>query len=124
LPSATRPKKQPGSKPTDPIYSDKEIAALVAKLNACNRLEFQWSPSRAINDSIDLFDDRIDAGEPYYRLSMGGNRSDDVKLSRRSMERFLFAVFAPGPHWEQEADQAIADRMDKVRRIIDGLRPP
>lgn len=106
-----------------PIYSDKEIAALVTKLNACNPVHFQWSHSRATNDYTDFFDDRIRAGEPYYRLRTAGSRSNDVKLSRRSMERFLFVVFVPGPYWEQQVDKVIDDRMDQARRIIDQLRP-
>jgi hypothetical protein len=95
----------------------------VAKLNACNPVDFQWSHRRAMYDYTDLFDDKIGAGEHYYRLTMGGSRGNDIKLSHRSMDRFLFALFAPGPHWEQEAEQAIDDRIDQVRRIIDKLRP-
>jgi len=105
------------------IYSDNEIAALVAKLNACNELNFQWSHKRAMGDYADLFDDRIGAGEHYYRLCLGASADNDVKLSRRSMERFLFALFVPCPHWEKDADRLIEGRMDKVRRIIDRLRP-
>jgi hypothetical protein len=96
---------------------------LVTKLNACNPLDFQWSHTRAMHEYTDLFNDSIGEGEPYYRLSMGAGRGDDVKLSRRSMERFLFVLFAPGPQWEQQAEQDIADRMDQARRIIDRLRP-
>ena len=95
----------------------------MTKLNACNPLDSQWSHSRAMYEYTDLFDDTIIAGEQYYRLAMGGSRNNDVKLSRRSMERFLFALFAPGPQWEKEAEQTIDDRMDKARRIIDQLRP-
>lgn len=94
----------------------------MTKLNACNPLDSQWSYSRAMYEYTDLFDDTIRAGEHYYRLAMSGSRSNDVKLSRRSMERFLFALFAPGPHWEKEAEQAVDDMMDKARRIIDQLR--
>ena len=104
-------------------YSDKRIARLIDKLNACNPLDFQWSHSRAMHDYADLFDDKINAGEHYYRLAMGERRGNDVKLSRRSMERFLFVVFAPGPVWEKDAEKAIDDRMDQARRIIDRLRP-
>ena len=95
----------------------------MTKLNACNPLDSQWSHSRAMYEYTDLFDDTIIAGENYYRLAMGGSRNNDVKLSRRSMERFLFALFAPGPDWEQEAEKAIDDRMEKARQIIDRLRP-
>ena len=95
----------------------------MTKINACNPLDFQWSRSRAMYDYDDLFDDKISAGEHYYRLAIGGSRSNAVKLSRRSMDRFLFALFALGPQWEKEAQQAVDDRMDQARRIIDKLRP-
>jgi hypothetical protein len=107
----------------DHIYSDKEIAELVDKLNACYPVDFQWAYKRAIKEHTDLFDQKISAGEHYYRMRMGGSYGNDLKLSCLSMERLLFAVFAPGPIWEEDADKAIDERMRKARRIIDNLRP-
>ncbi len=54
---------------------------------------------------------------------MGGNYSNDLKLSYESMDRFLFAIFAPYPNWENDADKNINDRLQEARRIIDSLRP-
>jgi hypothetical protein len=105
------------------IYSNNEIAALIAKLNACYPVPVQWTYKRAIRDHADLFDKKICEGEHYYRLSMSDSHSHDIKLSYQSMERFLFILFSPGPYWEKDVDKAIDDRFDQVRRIIDNLRP-
>lgn len=105
------------------IYSTKEIAALLKKLNACYRVPVQWSCRRAVQDHTDLFDKKICKGERYYRLSMGDSRGNDAKLAHESMQQFLFLLFAPKPYWEQEIDEIINDRFEQVRRIMDNLRP-
>ncbi len=104
---------------TAQIYSNKEIAGLIEKLNACYPVPVQWTYTRAIKDHTDLFDKKIREGEHYYRLSMDGSRSNDIKLSYHSMERFLFILFAAGPYWEKDVDKAIDGRFEQVRRIID-----
>lgn len=104
------------------LYSENEISAKIRKLNACYQQDFQWQDRRAQKDHIDLFDRKIKEGEHYFRLSMGGHYSNDLKLSKNSMERFLFAVFAAGPAWEDHVEKIINERMQKVRKIMDSLR--
>jgi hypothetical protein len=108
---------------TAQIYSDNEIARLIEKLNASYPVPVQWTCTRAIKDHIDLFDKKIVEGEHYYRLSMDDSRSNDIKLSHCSMERFLFILFVPRPYWEKDVDKAIDSRFEAVRQIIDKLRP-
>lgn len=108
---------------TAQIYSNKEITALIAKLNACYPVPVQWACKRAIRDHTDLFDKKIHEGEYYYRLSMGDGHRHNIKLSYQSMERFLFILFSPGPYWEKDVDKALDDRFEQVRRIINNLRP-
>ena len=105
------------------IYSKKEIAALLEKLNACYPVPVQWSFRRAVQDHTDLFDKKICKDEQYFRLSMGDSPDNDAKLSYQSMQQFLFLLFAPRPYWEQEVDKMIDDRFEQVRRIMDDLRP-
>ena len=106
----------------EPIYSKKEITALLDKLNACYPVPVQWSCRRAAQDHTDLFDKKICKGEDYYRLSMGDSRDNDAKLSHQSMQQFLFLLFAPRPYWEQEVGKMLDDRFEQVRRIMDNLR--
>ncbi len=99
-----------------------EVSEKLRKLNACYQASFQWQDRRAQKSHIDLFDKKIKEGEHYFRLRMGGSYSNDLKLSKESMKRFLFAVFAPGPDWEDHAGKIIDERMQKAREIIDSLR--
>jgi hypothetical protein len=108
---------------TAQIYSNQEIAELIEKLNACYPLPAQWTCKKAIKDHTDLFDKKIREGEPYYRLSMGYSYRHDIKLSYHSMELFLFILFAPGPYWEKDVDEAIDGKFEQVRKIINKLRP-
>ena len=105
------------------LYSDKRIVRLLDKLNACYPEDFQWTCKRAIKVHTDLFDEKIRAGEHYYRMRMIGGFGNDLKLSGQSMQRLLFAIFTPGPLWEKDVEKAIDGRMDQARRIIDRLRP-
>ena len=106
-----------------PIYSNKEIAGLIEKLNACYPVPVQWSCKQAACDHTDLFDKKICKGQDYYRLSMGDSRDNDAMLSHQSMQLFLFLLFAPRPYWEQEVGKMIDGRFDQVRRIMGNLRP-
>jgi hypothetical protein len=108
---------------TAQIYSVKEIASLIKKLNACYPVPVQWTDRKAIKDHTDLFDKKIREGEPYYRLSMGGSHGRDIKLSYPSMERFLFILFVPEPYWKKDVEKTIDDQFEQVRRIMDDLRP-
>ena len=80
-------------------YSNDELSKKLSKLNACYGIEFQWQSRRAQKEHTDLFGKKIAEGRHYFRLRMGGNYSNDLKLSYESMDRFLVAVFAPGPNW-------------------------
>ena len=103
-------------------YSDDEIPKMVQKLNTCYDEAFQWESRRAHKEHKDLFGKEIHNKEHYFRLRMGGDYSNDLKLSYTSMERFLFALFAPYPHWENQADKIIGERLEKVRKIMDQIR--
>ncbi len=102
--------------------TDNEILKKIDILNAVNDINFQWQYRRAQKDHIDLFDKKIRKNERYFRLRMGGDYKNDLKLTHDSMTKMLLAVFAPLPSWEKDANKLIADRMDHARKIIDNLR--
>jgi len=112
--------------PTDLVrdhFSDDEIPDMLRKLNFCYDPPFQWQSRKARKAHQDLFGDAVRPGERYFRLRMGGSYANDLKLSPHSMERFLFALFAPRPRWEKQAERQIDQAMADVRSIMDRLRP-
>ncbi len=108
---------------SEQYYTKGELSKKLSKLNACYGIAFQWQFRRAQKEHTDLFGKKIAERRHYFRLKMGGNYSNDLKLSYESMDRFLFAIFAPYPIWENDADKNINDRLQEARRIIDSLRP-
>ena len=105
-------------------YTRDEVFQFVKRLNLTYSEGFQWKNKKAQKQHIDLFGKVVSPGQQYWRLSMGLGFINDLKLSESSMERFLFALFAPYPKWEQETTTYVKDQMRLVRNIIDDhLRP-
>ena len=100
---------------------EKNIPELVRKLNETYAVEFRWEWRRAQKEHVDLFGQTVKPSLYYWRMRMGGPYSDDLKLSATSMERFLFALFAPWPAWEETAERSIQNRMKKTHDIMDQL---
>ena len=108
---------------TGKYYSEEEIADKVKILNTCYNLPFQWESRRAQKEHKDMFDVGINDGDYYFRLRIDNSFSNDLKLSYKSMERFLYAIFIPYPNWEKQANEILGERMDKLKNIIEKLRP-
>jgi hypothetical protein len=104
------------------FLSDVENNNLIQKLNVCYSPFHQWEQRKAQKNHIDLFGKEIMEGEIYFRLRLDLNYSNDLKLSIGSMDRFLFAIFAPRPSWEIAAANEIEKKHDEIREIINKLR--
>jgi hypothetical protein len=52
-----------------------------------------WESSRAAKDHLDLFGDKIEDRDFYFKLKVGQAFHDVIKISRRSMDCLLFALF-------------------------------
>ena len=80
------------------IYSEEESQRLVWMLNA---LYFGspyfgfdgWKPTKARKNHEDAFGDEIQEGEMYFKRQYYQAWDSVLKLSRRSMDKLLFAVY-------------------------------
>lgn len=66
-----------------------------------------------------MFGEAVKQGERYWRI--GGEYSNDMKLSDASMRRFLLALFAQRPKWEKEVENDISKQAETVRRIMNDV---
>ena len=105
------------------FLTDEQIDAQIRKLNECNSPYRQWVHRKAQKNHIDLFGMEIKEGDYYYRLNIDSSYSNDLKLSCMNMDKFLYALFAPYPSWELDAENSIKKRFDNAREIINKLRP-
>ncbi len=104
------------------FFSDSDIDILLKKLNFCYSPYRKWEQRKAQKKHTDLFGSEIMERELYYRLSIDQFRSNDLKLKKQNMERYLYAIFVNRPTWERESEIEIQRELDKVRAIQDKLR--
>ena len=104
------------------FYSNDELASKIQKLNTCYDVHSLWQQRKAQKEHVDLFGQKINEGDSYFRLSIDGRHNNDLKLSRDSMDKFLYAIFAPAPNWEEDADTFLEREVEKARTILDNLR--
>lgn len=102
-------------------YSKKEVATLVDELNTTYDEVFNWKYRRAKKTHIDLFGKKIHQGNHYWRVTMGGSYSNDLILSEESMERFVYAIFAPYPKWEGTYHKEEIKTIPDIRAVIKKL---
>ena len=103
--------------------TEEQILEMIRLLNRTYEYPFQWISQRSQKEHIDQFGRPINNGETYWHMRMGGSYNNDLKLSQASMERLLFVLFAPQPKWELDSIAARQQEMQKVRNIMDELRP-
>jgi hypothetical protein len=102
-------------------YSDENLSEMVKRLNAFYG-EKTWSYSKAYRKHTGLFGEAIQEGEKYFKIRFGDNNEKLLKLSRNSMDRILYLLFAPNPNLITWADK-LQDRMfQKKRYYINQLR--
>jgi hypothetical protein len=75
-------------------YTEDEASELVEQLNALGTPWQPWKWTRARKEHTDWFGDRIEPGQDYLRRSYGPGFDECVKLSPRSVDLFLSALFA------------------------------
>ena len=100
------------------IFSNKTFNEMFERLNSLNEY-FPWQFKRAQKEHLDLFGEKIQIGETYFRQHFTGSYSDDIKLSEQSMERVLYVLFAANPNLVLQADLVKEEHVEKTRKAID-----
>ncbi|MHB8858642.1 MAG: hypothetical protein ACYC6Z_04040 [Thermoleophilia bacterium] len=104
-------------------YSEEEFHDLVDKLNAVTSPVFRWCETKARKRHADLFSEEIQNGEIYYQRKNGMDWGDAIKLSRLSMERFLYAAFSFNPILENIAANLHEQRFEQLRKSCEECDP-
>jgi hypothetical protein len=92
-------------------YYPEEFDDMLDKLNALNPSAFPWQRTKARKEHKDLFGETIRDDEVYFKRQVGAGWGDDIKLSRLSMERVLYALFSLNPGLERLAEEVIEARL-------------
>ena len=100
----------------DYLYLDDEkFVELFSRFDALFHDWGNWGAVKARKDQTDLFGESIQTGETYYKRDYGASWDATIKLSRKSLELVMFAMFAGNLILEQVADKFVEARLDYKR---------
>jgi hypothetical protein len=102
-------------------FTAKQLFNKIYRLNALSK-NAGWDKVKSSKNRTDIFGDGINAREYYYRFKIGEDRSDDLKLSEKSMDRFIYVLFTTNPEIEELSRVFLKDKFDTVRNIINKNR--
>ena len=103
------------------IYESEEFERKLKQLNALCDSMSNWSETRAAKDHEDEFGSRITSGDMYYKRELGGGFGNNLKLSRQTMDQFLFSLFGNNELLRNLADTMITIEEVRTQEVIDKI---
>lgn len=104
-------------------YSDEEFHQMLGWLNALSPEWSGWRHVTARKEHEDLFGEAIGRSEVYFQRQIGVAWGDSLKLSRLSMERLLYAVFAGNQLLADLAREVGDIRQEALRETVQRCSP-
>tara|TARA_Y100000768_G_scaffold378239_1_gene352420 strand:+ start:1447 stop:2025 length:579 start_codon:yes stop_codon:yes gene_type:complete len=101
-------------------FTNDDLNKMVNRFNAFLRLQDQFQFTTARKNHIDYFDDKIFKGDVYLTGTEYGNYYP-VKLSRKSMFKFVDLIFTNIPEMKQIADKKIEEDKEENRKVMNKL---
>jgi len=102
-------------------YNDKKFDEMLEILNALTLKTESWHTTRARKEHIDLWGEVIHPGDTYYRHQWDFSWHESLELSRLSMDRFLFVLFAGNPDLKELATLLHKKREERRAGVLSGL---
>lgn len=106
------------------IYTEEEFNKLLDCLMGVTNEYAQWSPTKANKEHDDFWGDTIKRGEIYYKRCYGRTYDDIIKLSERSMDKLLFAIFAGNPDLKILGEHINKERFERLHQAGSKLKFP
>ena len=103
------------------IYKEEELEKKVKLLNALINQYSPWQETVARKEHEDLFGVAIKKDEMYFKRTLGGTYDDVIKMSRQSMDKFVYCLFNANASLEALAEKLETIRMEDLRKAIDRL---
>lgn len=102
-------------------YNDKKFDEMLEILNALTLKTESWHTTRARKEHIDLWGEVIHPGDTYYRHQWDISWHESLELSRLSMDRFLFVLFAGNPDLKELATLLHKKREERRAEVFSRL---
>lgn len=96
-------------------FPDDEFRDLVGKLNALSPSALPWQATKAQEEHVDLLGETVSESELYFKRGVGIGCGDDIKLSRLSMERLLYALFTANSSLKFLAEEIHEGRQEELQ---------
>lgn len=101
------------------IYSEDEIYERVEMLNMIQDQVSKWREVKARKEHVDEFGVKITKNELYYKRELGSSY-DYIKLSRKSMDKFLYVLFNRNNRLQNVTRKLLEDkRQDFAKKMND-----
>ncbi|NDY58908.1 hypothetical protein G3N56_19405 [Desulfovibrio sulfodismutans] len=94
--------------------SDDDFDHLFKLLNALSGNTYAWNQTSAKKEHIDQFGKKINPGDVYYKRQYGNSYSQELKLSRQSMENILTILFHGSLQLRQVGEHFFKIEQDKI----------
>ena len=104
------------------IYSEDELAEKIELLNALLNPYLPWQHTTARKDHEDLFGIFIKKGEIYFKRTCGVAYDDVIKMSRQSMDKFVYGLLNGDFYFQKIAEKFQKARFNEAQRQINKLK--
>lgn len=101
------------------IYNDEEFEKQLKRLNAIMGPHWQFKNLQARKDHIDFFGDNIDEGEIYFNRQYGAGYHEIIKLSRSSIEKFIFCLLNGNDRLTALGDNLIQEDFERMKKAME-----
>ncbi len=95
-----------------------ELWPTVVLLNGLSDPEFQWQSATGRKEYIDAFGGLIPKGQRHYRKGEASVYCEPVRLSVKSMQKLLFAMFEMNRGGMRLAMEVNAQRIEELREML------
>lgn len=88
------------------------------RLNALNSPHMKWHLTSARKSHKDEFGQTIEEGEDYFSITLPGAFASYLRLSHKSMEKFLELLFTCGPILKDLAEIRLNEQAEQGREAV------
>ena len=96
------------------FYDDAELFEHLKRVNSLLGSKDEFEQTTAKKAQTDIFGIKISFGETYYKRNISQAYGTDVKLSRATMERLLYAFFENNHRLKKLADKLYENEIQEI----------
>ena len=105
-------------------HSEGELSEMFKKFAVLSDRMQPWQETKARKEHVDLFGEKIYPGQYYFKRTLGPSFHNVVKLSQKSLDRVLFALFAGNTKLRHIAEYLQERQLEEMREAFSKVTNP